>query len=93
MYRVLILGEHLKMDISGQTCFKGFYTTRFFKSSTVENACEMSIESIRNDPNLVSLILNDPDDPPRFSVDEIEEIPESEVPESNPGFVLFDDSL
>lgn len=90
-YRVLVRGEHFKMDVSGDQRHMGFYVTRFVKTGSLDLAHASAIAAIRADPKFDGLILNDDNDPPRLFVEEIEEVSELDVSDINPGFVLFDD--
>jgi hypothetical protein len=90
-FRVLVGGEHIKMDVASERRYKGFFVTRFVNAATLEHARSSVIAAVRADPRLDGLILNDDDDPPLFFVDEIDEVSELDVPEGEPGFVLFDD--
>ncbi|MEA5389883.1 hypothetical protein VB738_01290 [Cyanobium gracile UHCC 0139] len=69
----------------------GFFLTQFVKAATSDFARATVIEAVRADPRLDGLIMNDDDDPPRFFVNEIDEVSELDVPEGELGFVLFDD--
>lgn len=91
VFRVLILGEHIKMNVSGEQCYMGFYTTRFVKAANPDEAYASAIATVRSDTKLHGLILNDDDDPPRFSADEIAEVSERDVPEAEQGLAFFKD--
>ena len=90
-YRVLVLGEQCLMDVSDRRRYMGFYVTRFVRGTSRDHASGVAIATVRADPKLDGLLLNDESDPARFSVDEVSEVSEDEVPTENPGFVLFDD--
>lgn len=91
VFRVLVLGEHFKMNVSGEQCWMGFYSTRFIKAANPHEARSSAIAAVRLDTKLDGLALNGVDDPPLLFVDEIEEVSELDVPEVEPGFVLFKD--
>lgn len=91
VFRGLVLGEHIKMDVSGNQCWMGFYSTRFIKAANPHEASTSAIAAVRLDTKLDGLVLNDVDDPPLLFVDEIEEVSELAVPEVEPGFVFFKD--
>ena len=90
-FRVLVGGEHVKMDVANERRYMGFFVTRFVNAATPDLARATVIAAVRADPRLDGLILNDYDDPPLFFVDEIDEVSELDVPEGELGFVLFDD--
>jgi hypothetical protein len=90
-FRVLVRGEHVKMDVASERRYMGFFVTRFVNAATPDLARASVIAAVRAAPGLDGLILNDDDDPPLFFVDEIDEVSELEVPEVEPGFVLFKD--
>ncbi|HIK45686.1 MAG TPA: hypothetical protein IGR64_12505 [Leptolyngbyaceae cyanobacterium M65_K2018_010] len=91
MFRVLVLGEHCKMDVSGDRCYMGFYVTRFVEAATPEDARVAAIAAVRRDARLDGLILNDEADPPLLLIDEIEAVSELDVPAVEPGIVFFRD--
>lgn len=79
------------MDVSGGNRYMGFFVTRFVKAANPDLACASAIAAVRSDAQLDGLVLNDENDPPRLFVDEVEEVSELDVPDVNPGFVLFED--
>lgn len=90
-FRVLVGGEHFKMAISGDQRYMGFFVRRFVAAATHDLARAGAIAAVRADASLDGLILNDQDDPPILFVDEVEDVSERDVPEVEPGFVLFRD--
>lgn len=90
-FRVLVRGEHFKIDISGSQRYMGFFVTRFIEGKTPYLAGTSAIAKVRADAKLDGLILNDENDPPMLFVDEVEEISEFNIPDVNLGFVLFED--
>jgi hypothetical protein len=90
-YRVLVLGEHCLMDVSGSRRYMGFYVTRFVRGTSGDQARTAAIAAVRADPKIDGLVLNDGSDPPRFHVEELAEVSDSAVPAESPGFALFDD--
>ncbi|SBO41985.1 hypothetical protein [Cyanobium sp. NIES-981] len=91
VFRVLVLGEHFKLDYSGNQGYMGFYSTRFITAANSDVASAAAIEAVRLDPRLDGLAINAVDDPPRLSIEEIEELTDLSIPEAKPGFVLFED--
>jgi hypothetical protein len=90
-FRVLIEGKHVKMDVASERRYMGFFVTRFVHAATPALARTLAISAVRADPKLDGLILNNDDDPPVFSVDEIDEVSEVEVLKGDTGFVFFRD--
>lgn len=90
-FRVLILGEHYKLDWLGRPRYMGFYVTRFVECHSVEEAEELALASVRNDETLQSKIMNEKHDPPRLHVDGLEEISKLDVAPTPPGFVYFEE--
>lgn len=90
-FRILVGGEHVKMDVANEHRYMGCFVTRFVNAATPDLARTIVIAAVRANPRLDGLILNDDDDPPLFFVDEIDEVSELDVPEDELGFVLFDD--
>lgn len=90
-YRVLVLCEHCLIDVSDSRRHMGFYVTRFVRGTSCVHARDSAIATVLTDPKLDGLILNDESDPPRFSVDEVSEVSEHDVPTVSPVYVFFDD--
>lgn len=90
-FRVLIEGEHVMMDVASERRYMGFFVTRFVNAETPALASALAMSAVRTDPKLDRLILNNDDDPPVFSVDEIDEVAEVDVLKGDPGFVFFRD--
>lgn len=89
MFRILVLGEHFKIDMPGDPCYMGFYSTQFIQAETLDEACASAIAAVRANKKLDGLVLNDEDNPPVLVVDEVEEISELDVSKVEPGFVFF----
>jgi len=90
-FRVLVEGRHVKMDVASECRYVGFFVTRFVNAETPTLAGALAISAVRADPKLDGLILNDDDDPPVLSVEEIEDVPEADVLKDGPGFVIYPD--
>ncbi|MFO0011206.1 MAG: hypothetical protein ACK553_00525 [Planctomycetota bacterium] len=90
-FRVLVLGEHFKLNWAGTICYKGFYVTRYVAEETAEEASIAAIAAVQAEDKLEGLILNSEDDPPRLLVDELEEVSEADFPAAQPGYVFFED--
>ena len=90
-FRVLVGGEHCRMDVSGVQRYMGFFVTRFVEAATPDLARTSAIAAVRADARLDGLISNDDDDPPTLFADEVDEVSGLDVPDVEPGFVLFQD--
>ncbi len=90
-FRILILGEHYKLDWLGRPRYMGFYVTRFVRCNSVEEAEEIALTSVQNDKTLQSKVLNEKHDPPRLRIDGLEEISQIDVAPTPPGFVYFEE--
>ncbi|MFN9719800.1 MAG: hypothetical protein ACK58L_13960 [Planctomycetota bacterium] len=91
IFRVLVGGSHLMMDVDGEHRYMGCFVTRFVKATDTQLACRSAIAEARAEAGFDGLILNQADDPPLFCVEESEEVFESDIPDDEPGFVLFRD--
>ena len=88
-FRVLINGQNLSIDLEGTVRKVGFYTTRLVEADTPEEAKASSIDLMRTDARLLTLMRNAPDDPPVFLIDEISE-PIDELDQvSDTGFSFY----
>ena len=65
----------------------GFYATRFVEAKSYKAAEILALDLVRHDKKLGRL-LNARDDPPMLFIDELDEVPASNV-ESTPGFTFF----
>jgi hypothetical protein len=88
-YRVLLQGENFWLQIEESQQRMGFFTTRFVKAETAEEAGKVAIDLIRSEGKLKP--LNHPDDPPRVVVNETEEVDQASVPSVVRGFAFFPD--
>src|SRR5262245_60439348 len=86
-YRVLVNGENFWLRFEeGPKCV-GFSTTRFVEAEDRLDAESIALKLLSSEGKLRP--LNDPDDHPLVSADEIEEIDEKDVPTVVPGFAFF----
>ena len=89
-YRVLLEGKNfiIKSDIGPERM--GFYTTRFVKADSPEEAEKLSVDLIKSDSDLKNTVLNDKSDPPMIyleSLDELERFGDNILPGS--GYTFY----
>jgi hypothetical protein len=87
-FRCLVRGENYPLQIIGISGPVGFYVTRFVEAANEHEAESAALASVRDDPRLVldsiaSTLV------PRVSIEEIDEISQSDVPLQNPGFCWY----
>ncbi len=91
-FRVFLRGENFLLSVEGTAKRLGFYTTRFLEAPDERAAEQQAVESLRQNEELRSGVLNDPSDPPMLFAEEIEEIPSFEGMEDRDlGLAFFDD--
>jgi hypothetical protein len=73
-YRVLLNGENFLLDLGEGLRRHGFYTTCLVSASNEEEAELNAVESIRKRGNIKQLLKNEPNDPPMYFAEEIEEL-------------------
>ncbi len=73
-YRVFIEGKNFLIEFDDKPKNTGFFTTRYVEAVDSAEAENKAIELIKNDSDLRSTILNEPNDPPKMYVEEIEEL-------------------
>jgi hypothetical protein len=89
-YRVLIDVQNVQTELDGVFEHCGFYTTRFVIAADQNQVTSSAINLIKNEDNFKAIQLNTDDDPPRFLVEEIEEINIAEVPQNQiKGYTLY----
>lgn len=88
-FRILVRGENFRMNVSGSVGTFGFYTTRFVEVENPETVENEAVAAIRTDPELTCAVLNNRDNPPRIFIEEIEQIPQSDIPDVAQGFTFF----
>lgn len=91
-FRILILGEHFKLNWLGRPRFMGFYVTRFVKCDSIEEAQSLAMESVWNDESLKAKTVNEAEDPPSLRIDSLEEISSLDIADTPPGFVYFEEN-
>jgi hypothetical protein len=87
LYRVMVHGEGCRVRLDDQVRMVGFFTTRFREAPDQEMAIQLALESVwaalQDRP-----LLNAADEPPRLSVDEVEEV-ERVVGRTDQGFCWY----
>ena len=73
-YRVAIHGKNYLIKLDDMTERMGFYTVRYVEAENEEMAECKAVEIIQNDEKLNQVVLNDPDNPPVLSADEVLEL-------------------
>ena len=73
-YRVTIEGHNVLARVHGKVKQLGFYTTAFVEAATRDEASSRAVELVRADEELVGYLVNPVDDPPRLSIEEIEQV-------------------
>jgi hypothetical protein len=73
-YRVKINGRNFFMNHEGVPIRTGFYTTRFVEAANPREAESKAVELIKNDTELVRMVLNERDDSPMLYAEQIEEV-------------------
>ena len=73
-YKVLLQGDNFLLDFDGKPEKHGSYTTIFVEAIDPEEAEKISINLIRNDPDLKAAVLNRQDDPPMIYTNEVNEL-------------------
>jgi hypothetical protein len=90
LYRCFIEGKNFPLEVDGQEGPVGFYTTRFVRADSPENAEILALEMLRSDPSLdVEPAKRRKDTQVLFeSISEIDSIPEG-CDATGTGFVFF----
>ena len=75
-YRVFVHGMNFRLRLSDAEHAErlGFYVTSFVEADSPDAAESAVIDLLRHQPKLRGTVLNAPDDPPRMSAEEVEEI-------------------
>ena len=87
-YRVLLRGENFLLSLDGQPTRLGFYTVRFVRADTVEEAELLAVDLIRKDQGLRG-VLNQRPDPPMIFAEEIDHVCASSARKQIKGFTFF----
>ena len=85
-----MLGENFILDVEGTPTAVGFYTTRRVAAGSPDEAETLATHSVIHDPTLQAH-LNDPSNPPRVSVEELQAIP-PDHPTGDTGYAFFEEN-
>jgi hypothetical protein len=77
------------MRLNGKIGRWGFYTTRWVKALSADDAERQAVEVVRNDAELRPQLLNIIDDQPIIYIEELAEVDEQDVPDIQKGFTFF----
>lgn len=73
-YRVMVEGGNFLLNMNDEAKKYGFYTTRFVEAQSQEEAENVVINILRDEPKLTGIVLNEREDPPMMYIVEIEEL-------------------
>jgi hypothetical protein len=73
-FHVFLNGTNFWLKFGGKPGRFGFYTTRFIQADSAEQAELLAVELIREDEALRNNLLNDASDPPKITLERIEEV-------------------
>ena len=82
-YQVRLEGQNIWVKVDDKPELMGFFTTRFVEASERDEAERRAIELVQ--ANLQEIMLNAPDDPPTFYVEEVIELARFPVDVHPPG--------
>ena len=71
-YRVRLEGQNIWLQSEGKPELLGFFTTRYVEATDPVDAERRAIELVQ--VNLQEIVLNQPNDPPAFYVEEVVEL-------------------
>lgn len=70
-YGVRLVGENYEVLLEGQHQLLGFYTTRFVKAASPEEAEIKAVDLVRRDSQLNEIMVSEPQQSATLSVDEM----------------------
>jgi len=85
VFRCLILGENFSGMIEGRDDPVGFYVTRHIEADNREQAMTIALDHVEAELESMGLMRREG----IISVEETDEIDGSDVPMTEPGFVIF----
>jgi hypothetical protein len=88
-FQCFIRGENFPGQLIGESDPIGFYVTRFVETGDAESAESMALQALRSEPKLTPLLGHTPKPEARVFFEEIEELPEAQVPAVPPGFIFY----
>jgi len=83
-YRVLVHGQNLLLDLGEGLKKHGYYQTFWIEDSDRERAEKSAIAAAEDDAILNGALANERNDPPRTTIEEIEEEPSSTPVQTDP---------
>ena len=92
---MLVAGSNVlipNVDDPGENPRRGFFVWRFVEAADADSASRAALDAVGRDAKLLASLVNPPDDPPGFSVDEIQEVatPGGVEPRAS-GYIFFPD--
>ena len=85
-YRAVLNGQNYTLEVDGQFCSMGFYTTRYVEASDPTQAELEAVDLIRKDEWLTEVAMNTPDPGPKIVLEELYQLePDEEFPAVQPG--------
>jgi len=88
-FKLLVCGENFLLRSEGALKRIGFYTMRTVEAPDVAEAECRVLAALWRDVALPRVMLNDPLDPPRVFVEEVDEIAPGESPRARPSELTF----
>jgi hypothetical protein len=73
-YKVLVHGQNVLVALEGEPQKVGFFTTRIVEANDPEEAELYAFNLIAADDKLRDLTRNSADDPPTFSIEDLQEV-------------------
>ncbi len=90
IFRILVKGSNLSLDIDGRRRKYGFYQTYWLEGNEVDEVKRAALEAVSLNTELRETLLSDSRDPPRFEVEEFELVEGCIDVEANPtGLAIF----
>jgi len=86
-YAVFIDASNFQIEVDDETARHGFFATCFVEASDPKSAELAAVQSLRDDPELRSIVQNAQEDPPVMDVEEIREV--EAFPDAQPGRVWY----
>jgi hypothetical protein len=88
-FRCFVRGENFPGALAGISGLVGFYMTRFVEAADANEAEGRTLDLLRGEPRLSSPPGCQPTGIAQVFFEEIHELPDSKVPDPEPGFVWY----
>jgi len=89
-YRVMINGQNYLMNVEGMPRRMGFYKTYFLQAETPEDAENLAVQRIIDDPKWQGNVLNETYDPPVMYLESLTELDTfDDVPQLEQGYSFY----